>query len=305
MKTHHAMTAAIVLSCLLVADVGRGQTVVERRTDIAFDRPEAWALKYFGSVTLLTGMGTPQARTPGSFELGLEIGWIPSLSEDQRRVGFNGSKVEDLNKLPVSPRPHLLVGLPWRTTLDLTWVPPVELDGVTANLVAIGLERPVIERDRWSLGLRLAAQLGETSGDYTCSEHVASFPPGSPQNAFGCEEASSDTASLDYQMIGITGGHRVGGGGTSMHYGVYATHFDLEFQVDALTYGVRDRTHLATDGWTWSATAGATFSLAERSRLTLEALYTPLDVQRRPQDPTTENDPLFNLRVMYGFTWKK
>jgi hypothetical protein len=299
------MIVAVLLSCLLAAGLGHSQTVVEGREEVDFDRPEAWALKYFGSVTLLTGMGIPQARRPGSFEIGLEVGWIPSLSEDQRRVGFNGSKVEDLNKLPVSPRPHLLVGLPWRTTLDMTWVPPVELDGIKANLVAIAIERPVVQGDRWSLGLRLAAQIGETSGDYTCSQHDASFPPGSTQNPFGCEEPSSDTASIDYQMIGITGGHRVGGGETSIHYGVYATHFDLEFQVDALTYGIRDRTQLATDGWTWSAATGATFRLAERSRLTLEALYTPLDVQRSPLNPATENDPLFNLRAMYGFTWKR
>jgi hypothetical protein len=80
--------------------------------ELDWDRPEAWAMKYFNSVSILTGLGPPRARETWSFEIGLELDTIPRLDEDQRRVGFGGLKVEDLNRLPVFFRPRLTIGLP-------------------------------------------------------------------------------------------------------------------------------------------------------------------------------------------------
>ena len=173
------------------------------------------------------------------------------MNEEERRVGFNGTKVEDMNRVDVMPRPRLAVGLPGDLTLELAWVPPIEVEGVTPNLLAVAVERPVFDRQRLILGLRAHGQLGGTEGDYTCSEHDASYPPGSEDNPFGCEAPSSDTATLDTLGFGLTGGYRIGGDrGATLHFGAFANHMDREFQVDALTYGLRDRTRLVTDGWT-------------------------------------------------------
>jgi len=65
---------------------------------------------------------------------------------------------------------------------------------------------------------------------------------------------------------------------------------DLEFQVDAITFGFHDRSRLAADGWTAAVTAGASFPVGTRLRLAIEAFYTPLDVIRPPAT-TDENDP--------------
>ena len=83
--------------------------------------PEAWAMKYFNSVSLLTGLGPPRVREPWSFEIGLELDTIPRLDEDQRRVGFGGAKVEDLNRLPAFFRPRLTIGLPAKWSLDVAY----------------------------------------------------------------------------------------------------------------------------------------------------------------------------------------
>ena len=83
------------------------------------DRPEAWAMNYYSSISLLSGLGTPFSRDPGSIEIGAEIQWIPQLSKSMRRVGFNGIKEEDLNQAPIFARPRLTIGLPWRTALTL------------------------------------------------------------------------------------------------------------------------------------------------------------------------------------------
>src|SRR5262249_16444323 len=91
------------------------------------DRPEAWAMNYFTSFSLLSAFGAPHSREFGSVELGFELDWIPQLSKSQRRVGFNGIKEEDLNQAPIFARPRLTVGLPWNVALTLSYLPPIEV----------------------------------------------------------------------------------------------------------------------------------------------------------------------------------
>src|SRR5947199_10413331 len=82
---------------------------------LGFERPEAWGLKYFASTSLLSGLQPPEppeGHRIGSISLGLELGWLPALDEGQRRIGFNGKALEDLNKAPMMIRPVLRVGLP-------------------------------------------------------------------------------------------------------------------------------------------------------------------------------------------------
>ena len=78
---------------------------------LAKDRPEAWIMKLVTSeMEMLTGVAGDVR--PWSVELGLESGWIPSLDAGQRRIGFNGTKEENVNRTPAYARPRVLVGLP-------------------------------------------------------------------------------------------------------------------------------------------------------------------------------------------------
>jgi len=61
-----------------------------------WDRPEAWATKYFNSVSLLTGLGPPTAREPWSFEIGLELACISHRVSWRGRRGAAPSGVFDL-----------------------------------------------------------------------------------------------------------------------------------------------------------------------------------------------------------------
>jgi hypothetical protein len=72
---------------------------------------------------------------------------------------------------------------------------------------------------------------------------------------------------------------------------------NMEFQVDAVTYGIIDRSRLLADGWTWSVNGGASWSLGAKTRLSAEIFYSPLSVAR-PPSREVENDPLLNLRTM-------
>lgn len=276
--------------------------VVGGTEEVAFDRPEAWAMAYFGSVAQLTSFGAPSSREPWSLELGLELAAVPRLDEEQRRVGFNGTKVEDLNRVPALVRPRLTIGLPGRVSAELAWLPPVEINGMRTNLFSLGIGRPLVEHPGWSLGLRAFGQTGTSKGDLTCTAEDASVPPGEPGNEFGCEAPSDDTATLDHVGLELVGAWRPNWmGGGALHLAVASVWHDLEFQVDALTFGYRDRTRLVTDGRTTSVTAGASFPIGERMRLAGELYWVPLEVRRGPGAPVTRDD-LVTLRAMLSTT---
>jgi hypothetical protein len=251
------------------------------------------------ALSTFTGVGPPVVREPGSIDLGLELGWIPYLTESQRRVGFDGTQLEDLNKSPVFGRPRLTVGLPAGFSVEAGWVPPVGINGQRANLFAAAVERPFVVADPWALGLRLYGQLGHAKGDFTCSKEVASQPPGSGGNPQGCDARSTDSATLNNAGLALTGGVKVGGGGT-VHFAVGGTYNDLVFQVGAVTEGAPDNTRLATHGWTGWAAAGAGWPLGKSASIAAEAYYSPLLV-RRPPNQDTQNDGLFNVRALVRF----
>ena len=72
---------------------------------------------------------------------------------------------------------------------------------------------------------------------------------------------------------------------------------DMEFQVNALTNGIEDRSLLLSDGWTWSVNGGASWKLSKRFSIAGEIFYSPLSVVR-PPSTDSENDGLLNLRTM-------
>lgn len=294
-----AGVTSIIVSLVVMlgaASAAAGQNTVQY---LAFDRPESWALKYFSAISTFTSVGAPLAREPGSVDFGLEGGWIPHLSEDQRRVGFDGKNLEDLNKTPVFGRPRVTIGLPGGFSAELAWVPPVEINGQRTNLVSGALERAFLDHGPLTLGLRLYGQAGHAKGDFTCSKDVVSQPPGSDGNPLGCSGLSQDTATLNNIGAALTGGVRIGGGG-ALHFAGGATYNDLQFQTGAVENGVPDDTRLVTHGWTGWIAAGAGWPLGKRLGFSVEAFYSPLAV-KRPPATDTQNDGLFNVRALLSY----
>jgi hypothetical protein len=293
---------AILLLVLAPLPLAAQPEVIDLVDELEIEEPEAWAMSYFASASLMTGLGAVEKSQAGEVELGLELLQVPSLDAEQRRVGFGGFKEEELNRAPVWARLRVDIGLPAGFGLSLGVVPPVELDGVKATLVAVALERALVRTDHAGLGLRAYAQKGDVEGDLTCKEgedHL--FPVGSAQNPFGCQAPSEDEVQLDYYGLELVGDWRPSSSPRvpTLHAGVSWNHLDLEFQVDALTFGLRDRTLLLADGDTIGLTAGATWTLGDKSRLSAELFYSALDVIRPGQEQ--ENDALFNLRLAYRY----
>ncbi|HSN67857.1 MAG TPA: hypothetical protein VLV48_01340, partial [Thermoanaerobaculia bacterium] len=291
---------ALLLASILVASAASAQPVVEETIDLEFDRPESWAMKFFAGVTLPVAAAMDRPLPPGAFAIEFEAITIPSLSPSQRKVGFDGIKEEDLNKLPALGRGRLVVGLPGGLHAMAGWVPPLEISGVKGNLLSaeIGREIPLF-RD-WSASVRAFAQDGKIEGAFTCWDEVLEFPPASPGNPFACEELSEDEYSIQVMGGEIQVGRAIDRlGGPWIHAGAAAAAMDAEFQVSALRSGFLDRTLLRSDGTIVTYNAGARWALASGITVGGEVVYSPLSVDRN--DGRGEvNDPMLNFHFVVG-----
>jgi hypothetical protein len=128
---------------------------------------EGQLMAYYSAALAFSPVGAPW-WTSDRGGVGVELTLIPPLSRAQRTA--SGTKVESTNLAPLLPRPRLDVALPWRSRLELSWVPPVTAFGVTANLWAIALSRPFAAPRDFLIVSRLAGSGGHVTGAITCND---------------------------------------------------------------------------------------------------------------------------------------
>lgn len=289
-----ASALSLALFATLLPDPARAQPVIEATQELEFDAPESWAMKYFASLALPTGMGVPEAMGAGRIDLGFEGGFVPQLSEDERRVGFGGVKVEDLNRTRFFGRVRGRIGLSESTSLELAYLPPFEVDGTKPHMFSVAVGRPFDVSQNWKIGLRGYGHFGSIEGDITCSAEDLEGP-----NPYDCVAPSNDDLSQRAFGAEITTGY-VSESPLRPYVGIAFNYLDLEFQIDALHSGIHDRTLQLTDGATVSLTGGATYAAGERWRFTGELFYSWLSVVR-PPSTTSTNDALFNFRFLVSY----
>jgi hypothetical protein len=220
------------------------------------------------------------------------------LSDAQRLVGFNGTKLEDVNRTRVLGRLRASIGLSTKYSLEVAYVPPITFRGVTPNIIMAALGRPFSLSSDWDLGVRLYGQLGTMKGDITCTAAEAAAGANPSLNPFQCEAASDD--ELKQRLVGleVTAGYR--GGRWRPYVGVSVAYLDLQFQVNARYSGIIDNTLETTNGEEVYVIAGLGFNPTERWRLAGEVFYTPLSVVR-PPGVSSQNDGLLNARLLLSY----
>jgi hypothetical protein len=272
---------------------------------VGFNTPEAWGLKYFTSSLLVSGLTPPEpeeGHRVGAISIGFEVGWLPHLNAGQRQIGFGGLTPEDLNKSPVTARPIVRIGLPWKLTGFIAAPPPFEVSGINSRMLALGLERPIYSRDQWTVSWRGYGQFGYVRGSFTCPTSVLAFAPGPPNNPTECVGESNDKASLRYVGSEFQVAYKL----RSMpklipHVAVGGNFIDGAFEVNAPVQDGQDHTREWTRGGTLSTSGGITYMLTKHASFGLDAFYSPLWVQRTVGGPT-QNDGLFNIRALINYT---
>jgi hypothetical protein len=286
----------------LLAAPARGQFVLTGSEELDFDRPEAWAMAWFSAVTLPNGIGGPSGLEAGQLEVAFEGGWVPTLSEDQRRVGFTGNKVEDLNRTSAVGRPTVTVGLPRGWALEGGWMPPLEVDGVAPNLLSLAVAKSLWRGERLHLAARALVEDGSIRGDLTCSaDDVASGPDTSSPVFIDCEEPSDDELEMTLYGAELQVSSRLTSVPSLSPYAALGwTHLDAEFRIDARYNGIIDRSSLLTEGSYWTVSAGLAWEARPGWRLAGELFYAPLDVVRS-FGAESETDALLNVRAMLSY----
>lgn len=306
-KTVRLFLVAALAAHAVAQTSGTGTTTAPAANQfVAFDRPEAWALKYFTSASAMSGLqppaASPEALRFGSITVGMELGWIPELSRQQQIVGFNGRAFNDLNKAPILARPSIRVGLPAKFAVLAAAPPPFRMFGVSPRMLALGVERPLIDRQRWTIGWRASGQFGHVEGAFTCPRSVLGFAPGSPDNPGRCLADSHDVASLRYVGTELQLSRRIGSKWVP-HVASGINWMDGAMQVHALVTRGMDNTRLWTHGKIWSESGGVSYLFSRRVGLTVDVFYSPLSIRRTAASPR-ENDGLFNVRALLSYSFR-
>jgi len=277
------------------------QFVVGETETLDFDRPESWGMKYYASLALLTSMGVKEKRAAGSVDLGFEGSYVPQMSDEQRRIGFNGTKLEDVNKTSFFGRIRGSVGLGKGLALELGYTPPIEVGGAKPNILALGLARPFDLSRTWRLGVRGYGQIGTIEGDITCSADEVVAGDDVQQNPFQCVEPSEDESRQKVIGLELVAGYD-GDSRFKPYVGLGLSYMDLEFQVNALYSDglVEDHNLQLTSGTTVSATAGLSFEANAQWRVTAELFHSWLSITRPPLT-TSGNEGFFNGRMFVSY----
>ena len=263
------------------------------------ERPEGWALRYAGAVTQYSGVTPPSATSGQSWTLGLEAAYVPTISEADTRVGFDGRKFEDLNKAPYFGRVRLSREI-GPINASVAWTPPLTIEGVKAkNLLSGSVGSAVWSSARTRLTVTAFAQRGSVEGDFTCSEeNVAAGPGNIALNPFACRSPSSDVIDLDYYGAEVALARRLGD-----RWEVWLAHsrtrLDATAHIEAEVFDTVDLSVVTTKDTLQGYSLGVSRQFDEATA-SLTLSHTPLSV-RRPPEREREGDDLTTVRISLAF----
>ena len=158
---------AIVSMALVQVTTAWGQARVRERHD--FDDPEGRLIGFYSAALFFSPLGAPERTNTWALDAGLEIAYIPQLSKSQR-TAFQ-DKPEATNLAPVLPRPRVSFVLPGALHAQASWVPPMRVFDVEANLLSIAITR-AMEPGGITIAPRLVATWGKVRGSITCFEDL-------------------------------------------------------------------------------------------------------------------------------------
>jgi hypothetical protein len=140
-----------------------GKTSNEARTMASFDVPLAFA----GSVA-------PSRRSAWSLSVGLEVSYLPKIDSATGTPTICRSDKpgpENTDLLFAAPRPRIWLGLPGGFSVEGSWLPPIRLGEVKANLLGLALSRTTaLNSHGMVLDLRAHATLGVIKAPITCDD---------------------------------------------------------------------------------------------------------------------------------------
>lgn len=253
--------------------------------------PEAKLMLYYSSAVAFSPLGVPlgvggrsvmaaaSSGTAPRFEAAMELSYLPPLSSEQRSAGSD--KPESTNLAPVFARPRVGARLPGGVALELSWIPPVRVFDIKANLFAGAISRSFVA----PVGLRIVPRAsflaGRVEGPITCNRDTATKGSAALATYFSFVCFGNDSRDF-FQPRHVSGEVLVARGSTSGRWQPYVsaggraerTRFDIGV---IRRDGTRDPDEPVLEVKTTRAygTAGASWFGLARTRLAAELYYAP------------------------------
>jgi hypothetical protein len=242
-----------------------GKRSNEARTMASFDVPLAFSA------------AAAPAHTPaGTLRFAVELSYLPKVDAATAtptvcRPDKHGPENTDL--LFAAPRPRLSFALPDGFMLEASWIPPLRMGDVKANVIGIGVSRTSPVGTHGTLELRAHGSFGVVEAPITCDD-TALEDSSSP-----CYHGTRSNDSFHPNVFGLSAafGWSVGRG-IRPYLGAGYNHLAPRFRVNFTNqFSVEDRRRVVVDLERAVLFAGATWSAARRLDLSGELYSAPTD----------------------------
>ena len=142
------------------------------------DSNEAKVFAIFGVPLAFGPAEAPASIRRWSIRFALETSYVPNIDDETATptVCRPGKGPENTDFASVLPRPRVSLGLPAGLAMELSWVPPVTINGATPNLLGFSLGRTFALGESMRLGVRLHATTGKIEAPITCNEEALEDP---------------------------------------------------------------------------------------------------------------------------------
>lgn len=245
-----------------------GKSSNEAKTMAIFDVPLAFS-----------AAAAPLRETTGRLGFGIEVSYLPNVDPaiaTPTSCRPDKQSPENTDLLFAFPRPRATLALPAGFRLEGSWIPPIRLGEVKANLIGVALARTTALGGRGLLlELRAHGSFGVIKAPITCDDAALS-DAGSP-----CYQGTRSNDSFKPNVIGVSAalGWSLGAEGRVRPYvGFGYNHLAPRFQVNFVNqFAVHDQRRVVVDLDRGVLFAGATWSPGGRLELGGEIYSAPVD----------------------------
>ena len=235
---------------------------------------EAKTLAIF-SVPLAFGPATAPDILAG-FSVGLEGASLPNVDPATATptICRPGQGPLNTDLLFALPRPRIGLPLPFGLALQASWIPPVPINGVKANLFGLSVGKSFGKLDGLVAAIRAHGTFGSIQGPITCNDAALADP---------VSECFQGTRSDDKYSPNIFGadvslGWTMAGGKLRPYVGWGYNRLEPRFQVNFTNqFGVVDSTRIEVNLNRGVVFGGANWQLADRLGVTAEVYAAPAD----------------------------
>jgi hypothetical protein len=267
------------LGLLGAAALAASPAAAQGPSDDCFPSPssnEAKTMATFGVPLAFSAVAAPERLAPGRLRAGLELAYVPAVDRVTATPTFcrPGKGPENTELLSLVPRPRVMMSLPGGFGIEASWIPPVRIAEVQANLVGVAVGYTAsIGGQGAALRVRAHGTVGVIHAPVTCDDAALADPSSE------CYQGvrSDDAFHPNVFGVDVAVGWRLGGA-LRPYMGAGYSRLAPRFRVNFTNqFGVVDRRRVSVDLNRAALFAGATWRATRALELSGELYAAPAD----------------------------